>query len=94
MAGDLGISRALIPMNQSPYTWPVVDKYTKAIQDNAAQSVRELLKVFSERLERARLQAIEYTDNGTPLVLRIEIDARTGTQSLTSPAPDLNTTGT
>lgn len=60
------------------YTWPVVEFYMKAIQDNAAQSVRELLKVFSERFEGADLEAVDYTDDGTPLVLRISIDDKTG----------------
>ncbi|OAA53586.1 Hydantoinase B/oxoprolinase [Niveomyces insectorum RCEF 264] len=60
------------------YSWPVVEFYMKAIQDNAAQSVRELLKVFSARFEGADLEAVDYTDDGTPLVLRISIDAETG----------------
>ncbi|KAI1778569.1 putative 5-oxoprolinase [Hypoxylon cercidicola] len=60
------------------YTWPVVDLYMKAIRDNAAQSVRELLKVFSERFEGRDLEAVDYTDDGTPLVLRVEIDAESG----------------
>jgi len=60
------------------YTWPVVEFYMNAIQDNAAQSVRELLKVFSERFEGAALEAVDYTDDGTPLVIRISIDGKTG----------------
>lgn len=60
------------------YSWPVVEFYMKAIQENAAQSVRELLRVFSERFEGADLEAVDYTDDGTPLVLRISIDAETG----------------
>ncbi|KAI3124877.1 hypothetical protein CBS147326_7866 [Penicillium roqueforti] len=60
------------------YTWPVVEFYMNAIQENASQSVRELLKVFSERFEGADLEAIDYTDDGTPLVLRISINSETG----------------
>ena len=60
------------------YSWPVVEFYMKAIQENAAQSVRELLKVFSERFEGADLEAVDYTDDGTALALRISIEAETG----------------
>lgn len=60
------------------YGWPVVQFYMKAIQDNAAQSVRELLKVFSQRFAGQSLQAIDYIDDGTPLALKIDIDRETG----------------
>lgn len=59
-------------------TWPVVEFYMKAIQDNAAQSVRELLKVFSQRFRGRDLTAVDYIDDGTPLKLRISIDAESG----------------
>lgn len=60
------------------YSWPVVEFYMKAIQDNAGQSVRELLKVFSQRFRGRDLTAVDYIDDGTPLKLRISIDAETG----------------
>lgn len=60
------------------YSWPVVQFYMKAIQENAAQSVRELLKVFSQRFAGQSLQAIDYIDDGTPLALKIDIDQETG----------------
>ncbi|KAK4506076.1 hypothetical protein PRZ48_004041 [Zasmidium cellare] len=60
------------------YSWPVVQFYMKAIQDNAAQSVRELLKIFSERFAGQPLQAVDYIDDGTPLALKIDIDRETG----------------
>ncbi|KAL3466986.1 putative 5-oxoprolinase [Aspergillus heterothallicus] len=57
------------------YTWPVVEFYMKAIQDNAAYAVRQLLKEFSKRFEGQDLQAVDYLDDGTPLSLKINIDA-------------------
>lgn len=60
------------------YSWPVVQFYMEAIQNNAAQSVRDLLKVFSKRFEGQDLQATDYLDDGTPLSLRINIDGETG----------------
>jgi 5-oxoprolinase (ATP-hydrolysing) len=60
------------------YTWPVVQFYMEAIQDNAAQAVRQLLKQFSKRFEGQDLEAIDYLDDGTPLVLKVTIDSETG----------------
>ncbi|KAL1861092.1 hypothetical protein Plec18170_001607 [Paecilomyces lecythidis] len=60
------------------YSWPVVEFYMEAIQDNAAQSVRSLLKTFSKRFEGQDLQATDYLDDGTPLSLRVTIDGDTG----------------
>ncbi|CAG9998757.1 unnamed protein product [Clonostachys byssicola] len=60
------------------YTWPVIQFYMQAIQDNAAQSVRQLLKVFSKRFEGQDLQAEDFLDDGTPLCLSINIDSETG----------------
>ncbi|EXJ96509.1 5-oxoprolinase (ATP-hydrolysing) [Capronia coronata CBS 617.96] len=60
------------------YSWPVVRFYMDAIQNNAAQSVRELLKVFAKRFQGTDLQAMDYLDDGTPIALRVEIDEETG----------------
>ncbi|KAH7025162.1 Hydantoinase B/oxoprolinase-domain-containing protein [Microdochium trichocladiopsis] len=60
------------------YTWPVVEYYMEAIQQNAAQCVRDLLKGFSRRFEGQRLQATDYLDDGTVLSLQITIDAASG----------------
>lgn len=60
------------------YTWPVVEFYMEAIQNNAAQAVRDLLKSFSRRFEGQDLRAIDYLDDGTPLSLEIKIDRDTG----------------
>ncbi|KAL4910884.1 hypothetical protein BDW74DRAFT_184529 [Aspergillus multicolor] len=70
----IGLITALV----RDYTWPVVEFYMKAIQDNAAQSVRNLLKVFARKFEGQDLQAVDYLDDGTPLALKINIDPDTG----------------
>ncbi|ETN44794.1 uncharacterized protein HMPREF1541_09669 [Cyphellophora europaea CBS 101466] len=60
------------------YSWPVVQFYMNAIQDNAAQAVRQLLKVFSKRFEGQDLEATDHIDDGTPLSLKIRIDGESG----------------
>jgi len=55
------------------YTLPVVQFYMQAIQDNAADTVRELLKEFSKRFEGQDLQAEDHLDDGTQLALKINI---------------------
>jgi len=60
------------------YTWPVVKFYMAAIQKNAEESVRELLRTFSVRFRGQPLEAIDYLDDGTELHLKITIDGKTG----------------
>ena len=60
------------------YSWPVVRFYMEAIQKNAEESVRDLLKTFSKRFRGQPLQAIDYLDDGTPLALKISIDPKSG----------------
>ncbi|KAK8216349.1 hydantoinase [Phyllosticta capitalensis] len=60
------------------YTWPVVRFYMEAIQKNAEESVRELLKTFSVRFRGQPLEAIDYMDDGTPLALKITINPEDG----------------
>ncbi|KAF4450927.1 5-oxoprolinase (ATP-hydrolysing) [Fusarium austroafricanum] len=66
--------RALI----KEFTWPVVQLYMHAIQDNAAQSVRDLLKQFAAKHEGGVLEATEYNDDGIPFKLKVTIDKETG----------------
>ncbi|KAL2817015.1 putative 5-oxoprolinase [Aspergillus cavernicola] len=75
-ANNRGIS--LITALVREYSWPVVEFYMKSIQDNAAHSVRQLLKVFSKRFEGHGLQATDHLDDGTPLSLKININSDTG----------------
>ncbi|KAF4965601.1 hypothetical protein FSARC_6623 [Fusarium sarcochroum] len=60
------------------FTWPVVQLYMHAIQDNAAQSVRDLLKQFAAKYEGGVLEATEYNDDGIPFKLKVTIDKETG----------------
>lgn len=60
------------------YTWPVVKFYMQAIQTNAANSVRELLKGVACRFGYRDLSAIDYMDDGSPFCLNIAIDRETG----------------
>lgn len=60
------------------YTWPVIRFYMAAIQKNAEESVRELLKTFAVRFHGQPLEAVDYLDDGTPLAVKISIDGETG----------------
>ncbi|KAE8393479.1 Hydantoinase B/oxoprolinase-domain-containing protein [Aspergillus alliaceus] len=60
------------------FTWPVVEFYMKAIQENASQAVRDLLKGFAQQYEDGVLEADERNDDGIPFHLRVTIDKETG----------------
>ncbi|KAH7395849.1 5-oxoprolinase [Cadophora sp. MPI-SDFR-AT-0126] len=58
------------------HTLSQVHKYMFAIQDNAEEAVRSLLKKMNT--SGAALQAVDYMDDGTPISLKITIDENTG----------------
>ncbi|KAK2611850.1 hypothetical protein N8I77_005171 [Diaporthe amygdali] len=60
------------------YSWPVVKFYMDAIQKNAEEAVRNLLKGFSERFRGHPLKAVDYMDDGTPLALKVTINGEDG----------------
>lgn len=60
------------------YSWPVVKFYMEAIQKNAEEAVRALLKGFSERFKGHPLKAVDYMDDGTPLALKVTINGEDG----------------
>ncbi|KAL1882915.1 hypothetical protein Daus18300_000553 [Diaporthe australafricana] len=60
------------------YSWPVVKFYMNAIQKNAEEAVRALLKEFSERFRGHPLKAVDYMDDGTPLALKVTINGEDG----------------
>lgn len=60
------------------YGEDVVQFYMHNIQDNAELSVRNLLKSVSSRFEGQDLSAIDYMDDGSPIQLKITIDAEKG----------------
>jgi 5-oxoprolinase (ATP-hydrolysing) len=60
------------------YGEEVVQFYMHAIQDNAERSVRDLLRRVDERFKGQKLTAVDYMDDGSPIRLKIEIDAKKG----------------
>ncbi len=56
----------------------VIQLYMKNIQDNAELSVRNLLKDVSKRFQGQDLSAIDYMDDGSPIKLKITINAEKG----------------
>jgi 5-oxoprolinase (ATP-hydrolysing) len=88
LADNLNDLKAQIAANQKginligtlieDYGEDVVQFYMRNIQDNAERSVRELLKEVSRRFQGQHLQAVDYMDDGSPICLRITIDAEKG----------------
>jgi 5-oxoprolinase (ATP-hydrolysing) len=60
------------------YGEDVVQFYMTNIQDNAELSVRNLLKDVSKRFEGQDLSATDYMDDGSPIRLKITINAERG----------------
>jgi 5-oxoprolinase (ATP-hydrolysing) len=60
------------------YGEDVVQFYMHNIQDNAELSVKNLLKSVSKRFEGQDLSAVDYMDDGSPIKLKITIDAEKG----------------
>ncbi|KAL8817474.1 MAG: hypothetical protein Q9223_003701 [Gallowayella weberi] len=75
-ANQKGIS--LISALIEDYGEEVVQFYMRNIQDNAELSVRNLLKDVSRRFEGQDLSATDYMDDGSPIKLKIMIDAEKG----------------
>jgi 5-oxoprolinase (ATP-hydrolysing) len=55
-----------------------VQFYMTKIQKNAELSVRNLLKEVSKRFKGQELSAVDYMDDGSPIKLKITIDAEEG----------------
>lgn len=55
-----------------------VQKYMLHIRDNAELAVRNLLKEVASRIEGNELSAIDYLDDGTPIALKVTINAQDG----------------
>ncbi len=75
-ANQKGIS--LIEGLIDEYGEDTVDFYMRAIQDNAELCVRSLLKDVSRRFEGRDLSAVDFMDDGSPIRLRVTIDAERG----------------
>ncbi|MCJ1285686.1 hypothetical protein MMC26_005027 [Xylographa opegraphella] len=88
LADNLNDLKAQVAANQkginllsaliADYGEDVVQFYMHNIQDNAELSVRNLLKSVSERFAGKDLSAIDYMDDGSPICLKITIDAEKG----------------
>lgn len=72
-ANNQGIN--LIQALIEEYTLPKVQKYMYAIQENAEQTVRSLLKKIHAANPDGVLKAVDYMDDGTPIALTVRIDA-------------------
>ena len=68
----------LISMLIEDYGEDVVQFYMRSIQDNAELSVRNLLKDVAKRFGEKPLEAIDFMDDGSPIKLKITIDAEEG----------------
>lgn len=75
-ANQKGIS--LISMLIEDYGEDVVQFYMHRIQDNAELSVRNLLKSVSQRFSGQDLTAVDHMDDGSPIQLKISINAERG----------------
>ncbi|KAH6697217.1 hydantoinase B/oxoprolinase [Plectosphaerella plurivora] len=60
------------------YGEETVQFYMVSIQDNAELCVRNLLREVSQRFEGKELSAIDYMDDGSPIQLKVTIDADKG----------------
>ncbi|KAL8973478.1 MAG: hypothetical protein Q9197_002282 [Variospora fuerteventurae] len=88
LADNLNDLKAQIAANQrginlisaliGDYGEDVVQFYMRNIQDNAELSVRNLLKDMSYRFSGQDLSATDYMDDGSPIKLKITIDAEEG----------------
>jgi 5-oxoprolinase (ATP-hydrolysing) len=88
LADNLNDLKAQIAANQKginlisglieDYGEEVVQFYMRNIQDNAELSVRNLLKDVSRRFEGQDLKAVDFMDDGSPIQLKITIDAEKG----------------
>ena len=70
----IGLISALI----EDYGEDVVQFYMRSIQDNAEISVKRLLKQVSQRFKGQDLAAVDFMDDGSPIQLKITIDADEG----------------
>lgn len=60
------------------YSLPYAQFYMRSIQQNAELAIREYLKQVYARFNGRALQAIDYYDDGTPVVVKITIEPETG----------------
>ncbi|KAB5518174.1 hydantoinase B/oxoprolinase [Coniochaeta sp. 2T2.1] len=60
------------------FSLTTVHRYMYAIQHTAESAVRELMRATASRFGTSPLTAVDYMDDGTPIVLAVSIDPTTG----------------
>ncbi|KAF4761358.1 hypothetical protein N7455_002274 [Penicillium solitum] len=60
------------------YSMDVVQMYMRAIQDSAELAVRNLLKRLADDHNGEEISAVDYMDDGTPIMLKVTIDSSDG----------------
>ncbi|KAJ5514164.1 hypothetical protein N7463_003716 [Penicillium fimorum] len=60
------------------YSMDVVQMYMRAIQDSAELAVRNLLKHLAHDHNGEEISAVDYMDDGTPIMLKVTIDPSDG----------------
>ncbi|POR31119.1 Hydantoinase [Tolypocladium paradoxum] len=60
------------------YTMDVVQVYMRAIQDSAELAIRNLFKKLAIKFRGTELFAVDYMDDGTPIQLKVTINADDG----------------
>ncbi|CAI7580338.1 unnamed protein product [Penicillium palitans] len=60
------------------YSMDVVQMYMRAIQDSAELAVRNLLKRLAHDHNGEEISAVDYMDDGTPIMLKVTIDSSDG----------------
>lgn len=75
-ACNRGVSLILTLVNEQSIE--VVDFYMHAIMTTAERAVRDLLRQVSQNAGGKALQAVDWLDDGSKLVLKIDIDAVDG----------------
>lgn len=88
LADNLNDLKAQIAANQKgigliytlieDYGEDVVQFYMRSIQNNAELSVRNMLKGISKKFAGEDLRALDHMDDGTPIQLKVSIDAEEG----------------
>ncbi|PHH77896.1 hypothetical protein CDD82_3302 [Ophiocordyceps australis] len=88
LADNINDLRAQVSANQkgisliegliAEYGQDTVQLYMEAIQDNAERCVRRLFSHVHRRFQGEDLSAVDYMDDGSPIQLRIKIDAQSG----------------
>lgn len=61
------------------FSYPVISLYMIAIQSTAEVAVKNLLRYANEKFEGKNLEATDYLDDGTPISLKVVINADAGT---------------